>query len=291
MAIRKAVIPAAGWGTRFLPASKAAPKEVFAIIDRPAIQYAIEEALAAGIRDIVLVTSTGKEAIERYFKPHPELEAFLERKGDHKRLEQVRGVGKMVNITPVIQHEQLGLGHAVLMAKQAIGNEFFAVFLPDDVIEAETPAIKQLLSVHERPGGSVIAVSRVPDDEVSRYGVIDGSETAPRTHRVRRLVEKPKREDAPSNLAVIGRYILSPRIFHELERVKPGAIGEIQLTDAIDALIRDEAVYAYEFEGELLDAGTPIGLLKASVRMGLKRPDIAPEFKRWLREQIASLQN
>lgn len=285
MPIRKAVIPAAGWGTRFLPATKVVPKEVLPIIDQPVIEHAVEEALAAGITEIILVISEGKEAIGRYFETAPELEAFLERKGDRARLERVRAA-KKVSIRSVVQPEQLGLGHAVLMAKEAVGDEPFAVFLPDDVIDAPVPAIKQLMGVYRKTGASVLAVNRVPKAEVSRYGVIDGEEVWPRTHRLRRVVEKPKAEDAPSDLAVVGRYILSPRIFAMLERTKPGAIGEIQLTDGIDGLLREEEVYAYEYEGELLDAGTPLGLLKASVRVALKRPDIGPDFRHWLKEQV-----
>ncbi|MEE9285583.1 MAG: UTP--glucose-1-phosphate uridylyltransferase [Dehalococcoidia bacterium] len=287
MTIRKAVIPVAGWGTRFLPASKAAPKEVLPLIDRPVIQFAIEEAVAAGISEVILVTSRGKEAIERYFQPSPELEAFLEWKGDSARLEQVRRLTGMVTMRAVIQHQQLGLGHAVLTAKDLVGGEPFAVFLPDDIIEARTPAIRQLLDVYYQQGASVLAVVRVSQEEVSRYGIIDGAKEGPRTYRVRRLVEKPEAADAPSDLAVIGRYVLTPRIFEMLEQVRPGAIGEIQLTDAIDGLLKHEKVYALEYEGELLDAGTPLGLLKASVRVALKRPDLAGEFRAWLREQVA----
>lgn len=285
MTIRKAVIPAAGWGTRFLPASKAAPKELLPLIDRPAIQFVVEEAVASGIHEIVLVTSKGKEAIERYFQPSPELEAFLEWKGDTARLKQVQALANMVTITPALQPQQLGLGHAVLVAKEAVGDEPFVVFLPDDIIDAPRPAMQQLLDVHRRTPGNVIAVNRVAPEEVSRYGIVDGEPIGERTYRVRRLVEKPSASEAPSDLAVIGRYILSPRVFQKLEQVRPGAIGEIQLTDGINALAADEPVYALEYEGELLDAGTPLGLLKASVRMALKRPDLAPDFRRWLKTQ------
>ena len=290
MTIRKAVIPVAGWGTRFLPASKATPKEALPLIDRPVIQFAVEEAVAAGISEVILVTSRGKEAIERYFEPSPELEAFLEWKGDSARLDQIRALSSLASIRSVVQHEQLGLGHAVLTAKALVGDETFAVFLPDDIIDAPTPAIQQLLDVHQRTGGSVLAVLRVPREEISRYGIVGGEECGPRTYRVRRLVEKPKAADAPSDLAIIGRYVLSPKIFEALERAKPGAVGEIQLTDGIDGLLEEEEVYALEFEGELLDAGTPLGLLKASVRTALKRPDLAEEFGRWLREQVARLE-
>lgn len=282
--VRKAVIPAAGWGTRFLPATKAAPKEVLPLIDRPVVQYAVEEAAAAGITDVIIVTSAGKEAIIDYFDRSFELERFLERKGDLKRLKMVRSVSDLVNIVAVRQPEQLGLGHAVLMARPVVGDEPFAVFLPDDVIEAPRPAMRQLLDVYESSGGSVIAVQRVTDAEVSRYGIIDGQLVAPRTYKLRRMVEKPRLEDAPSRLAIIGRYVLTPQIFDLLEHGKPGAIGEIQLTDGIDALMATQSVFAYEYEGILHDAGTPLGLLKAAVRVALTRPDTAPEFRPWLKE-------
>ncbi len=285
MTVRKAVVPAAGWGTRFLPASKGVPKELMPLIDRPAIQYTVEEAVAAGVREIVLVTSKGKEAIEAYFKPAPELERYLEAKGDRQRLREVQSLAKLAKVRSVLQPEQRGLGHAVLMAKDAVGGEFFAVVLPDDVIDAPVPVLKQLLDVHARTRASVVAVQRVPREQISRYGIIDGEPAGPRTYKLRRLVEKPKLSQAPSDLAIIGRYVLSPRVFDMLERVRPGAIGEIQLTDGIAALLAEEPVYACEYEGELLDAGTPLGLLKASVRLALKRPDLAPEFRRWLKEQ------
>lgn len=285
MTVRKAVVPAAGWGTRFLPASKGVPKELMPLIDRPAIQYTVEEAVAAGVREIVLVTSKGKEAIEAYFKPAPELERYLEAKGDRQRLREVQSLAKLAKVRSVLQPEQRGLGHAVLMAKDAVGGEFFAVVLPDDVIDAPVPVLKQLLDVHARTRASVVAVQRVPREQISRYGIIDGEPAGPRTYKLRRLVEKPKLSQAPSDLAIIGRYVLSPRVFDMLERVRPGAIGEIQLTDGIAALLAEESVYACEYEGELLDAGTPLGLLKASVRLALKRPDLAPEFRRWLKEQ------
>ena len=227
---------------------------------------------------------------ETFAACRPELEAFLEWKGDSARLEQIRALSSLASIRSVIQHEQLGLGHAVLTAKALVGDETFAVFLPDDVIDAPTPAIQQLLDVHQRTGGSVLAVLRVPREEISRYGIVGGEECGPRTYRVRRLVEKPQAADAPSNLAIIGRYVLSPKVFEALERAKPGAVGEIQLTDGIDGLLEEEEVYALEFEGELLDAGTPLGLLKASVRTALKRPDLAEEFGSWLREQVARLE-
>ncbi len=286
MAVRKAVIPAAGWGTRLLPASKVVPKELLPLIDKPVIQFAVEEAAASGVSDVILVTSQNKRAIEDYFDRVFELEAVLSAKGNTVRLEQVTSVNNLANVYAVRQKEQLGLGHAVLTAKSLVGNEPFAVFLPDDVIDAEVPVLRQLLDVHERYGCSVLAVKRVEPEEVSRYGIIDAEEVAPRTHRVKRMVEKPRLEDAPSRLAIIGRYVLTPEVFERLENVEPGAIGEIQLTDGIGGLLEDQEVYALEYEGELLDAGTALGLLKSSVQMALKRPDIATEFRSWLEDVI-----
>ncbi|MSQ25285.1 MAG: UTP--glucose-1-phosphate uridylyltransferase GalU [Dehalococcoidia bacterium] len=286
MSVTKAVIPAAGWGTRFLPVSKVVPKEALPIIDTPVIQYAIEEAAKAGITQVILVTSQNKRAVEDYFDRSHELEALLEGKGDEKRLAEMRRVMGLVEIHAVRQRQQLGLGHAVLTARRLVGNEPFAVFLPDDVVVSKKPAIAQLMAVFERRKGSVLAVTPVPESEVSRYGVIEGTKAGARTYRLKRLVEKPRREDAPSNLAVIGRYVLTPEIFEELERVKPGAIGEIQLTDAIDGLIKRQPVFAVELEGELYDAGTPLGLLKASVAEALRRPEMAGDLRHWLRGRL-----
>ncbi len=280
--VRKAVIPAAGWGTRFLPVTKAVPKEALPLIDRPVLQFAVEEAAAAGITDVVLVTSANKKALEDYFDRAFELEHFLQGKGDEPRLKQVRSLSDLANIVTVRQPEQLGLGHAVLTAKPAVGKQPFAVILPDDVIEADRPAIRQLMDVYEQRGASVLAVHRVMPAEVSRYGIIDGDEVQDRTYRLRGMVEKPSVEAAPSDLAIIGRYILTDGIFERLEGVRPGAIGEVQLTDAIDALLSGEDVYAHEYEGTLHDGGTPLGLLKASVRVALRRPDIAEDFREWL---------
>ena len=286
MNVRKAVIPAAGWGTRFLPVSKVVPKEVLPIIDTPVIQYAIEEAAAAGITQVILVTSQNKRAVEDYFDISHELEALLERKGDEKRLVEMRRVMNLVELNTVRQRQPLGLGHAVLMAKRLVGDEPFAVLLPDDVVASKKPGIAQLMEVFEQRKGSVLAVTPVPESEVSRYGVIEGVKVAEGTYQVKRMVEKPRREDAPSNLAVIGRYVLTPEIFEELEQVKPGAVGEIQLTDAIDGLIKRQPVFAVEMEGELLDAGTPLGLLKASVAEALRRPEMAGDLREWLQGRL-----
>jgi UTP--glucose-1-phosphate uridylyltransferase len=285
--VRKAVIPAAGWGTRFLPATKVVPKEVLPLIDRPVIEFAVNEAAEAGLTDVVLVTSVGKEAILNYFDRAFELEHVLEKKGDMRRLRAVRSVADIVNIISVRQPEQLGLGHAVLMARPVVGDEPFAVLLPDDVIEGPRPALRQVLDVHERFNASVIAVQKVSDADVSRYGIIDGAPAGPRTHKLRKVVEKPRLEDAPSRLAIVGRYVLTPQIFDLLEHGRPGAIGEIQLTDGIDGLMTTQSVYAYEFEGTLHDAGTPLGMLKAAVRVALSRPDMAGEFGPWLRDLVA----
>ena len=286
MNVRKAVIPAAGWGTRFLPVSKVVPKEVLPIIDTPVIQYAIEEAAAAGITQVILVTSQNKRAVEDYFDISHELEALLEQKGDEKRLVEMRRVMNLVELNTVRQRQPLGLGHAVLMAKRLVGDEPFAVLLPDDVVASKKPGIAQLMEVFEQRKGSVLAVTPVPESEVSRYGVIEGVKVGEGTYQVKRMVEKPRREDAPSNLAVIGRYVLTPEIFEELEQVKPGAVGEIQLTDAIDGLIKRQPVFAVEMEGELLDAGTPLGLLKASVAEALRRPEMAGDLREWLQGRL-----
>ena len=286
MRVRKAVFPAAGWGTRFLPATKAQPKEMLPLVDKPVIQYGIEEAVAAGIEHVIIVTSSQKRAIEDHFDHNYELEQLLEAKGDIDMLRRVRQIGDMVQISYVRQKEQLGLGHAVLMAKEIIGHEPFAVILSDDVVVGDRPCIGQLTEAYRQTSSSVVAVMEVPDDEVSRYGVIDPDEdfetSDDRLHKVRRLVEKPSTEDAPSNLAIIGRYVLTPKIFEKLESTPRGAGGEIQLTDAIGALIAEQDVYAYAFEGKRYDAGTTMGWLKASVELALERPDIGTEFRRYL---------
>src|SRR4051794_29761180 len=256
------------------------------LVDKPVIQYSIEEAVAAGIEHVVIVTSSQKRPIEDHFDHNYELEQQLEEKGDIDNLRLIRQVGDLVQISYVRQKEQLGLGHAVLMAKEAIGHEPFAVILPDDVMVSDRPCIGQLIDAFKETHCSVVAVTKVPDDEVSRYGVIDPDPDADtnddRLHKVRRLVEKPGADSAPSNLAIIGRYVLTPKIFEKLESTPRGAGGEIQLTDAIGALIAESDVYAYEFEGTRYDAGTTMGWLKASVELALERPDIGAEFRRFL---------
>jgi UTP--glucose-1-phosphate uridylyltransferase len=291
MRVRKAVFPAAGWGTRFLPATKAQPKEMLPLVDKPIIQYAVEEAVAAGIEQVIIVTSSQKRAIEDHFDLSFELEALLEEKGDIEMLRQVRHISDLAQVAYVRQKEQLGLGHAVLMAKDLIGHEPFAVILPDDVVIGDRPCIGQLIHAYHQTHGSVVAVMEVPPSETSRYGVIASEPTDDpldhgRLHKVTRLVEKPAPEDAPSNLAIIGRYVLTPKIFDKLEQTPRGSGGEIQLTDAIAELMEEQAVYGYEFEGVRYDAGTTMGWLKASVELALQRPELEGEFRSYLKELV-----
>jgi UTP--glucose-1-phosphate uridylyltransferase len=288
MRVRKAVFPAAGWGTRFLPATKAQPKEMLPLVDKPVIQYAVEEAVAAGIEQVVIVTSSQKRAIEDHFDLDYELEHLLEEKGEIEKLRQIRHISDLAQIAYVRQKEQLGLGHAVLMAKDLIGHEPFAVILPDDVVVADRPAIGQLINAYQQTHGSVVAVMEVTREETSRYGVIAGDPVGEgadsnRLYRVHDLVEKPDPEHAPSNLAIIGRYVLTPKIFEKLEQTQRGAGGEIQLTDALEALMEEQAVYGYAFDGTRFDAGTTMGWLKTSVQFALSRSDIGTEFRDYLR--------
>jgi UTP--glucose-1-phosphate uridylyltransferase len=287
MRVRKAVFPAAGWGTRFLPATKAQPKEMLPLVDKPIIQYAVEEAVAAGIEQVVIVTSSVKRAIEDHFDLSYELERLLEEKGEIEKLRQIRRISDLAQIAYVRQKEQLGLGHAVLMAKDVIGHEPFAVLLPDDVVIADRPCIGQLIDAYQRTHASVVAVMEVPPAETSRYGVIGVESSEPPApaglHKVSQLVEKPAPGGAPSNLAIIGRYVLTPKIFDKLEQTPRGAGGEIQLTDAIELLMQEQGVYGCEFEGVRYDAGTTMGWLKASVELALQRGDLASEFREYLR--------
>ena len=287
MRVRKAVFPAAGWGTRFLPATKAQPKEMLPLVDKPIIQYAVEEAVAAGIEQVIIVTSSQKRAIEDHFDLSYELEHLLEEKGDIEMLRQVRAISYLAQVAYVRQKEQLGLGHAVLMAKDLIGHEPFAVILPDDVVVADRPCIGQLIHAYEQTHSSVVAVTEVPAEDVSRYGIVaaeidESHRNGGRLQRMTRIVEKPAPKDAPSTLAVIGRYVLTPKIFDKLESTPRGAGGEIQLTDAIEALMEEQAVYGYEFEGTRYDAGTVMGWLQASVEVALNRPDLGREFRTYL---------
>jgi len=288
MRVRKAVFPAAGWGTRFLPATKAQPKEMLPLVDKPVIQYAVEEAVASGIEQIIIITSGTKRAIEDHFDQSLELERLLEERGDIERLRQIRRISDLAQLAYVRQKEQLGLGHAVLMAKELVGHEPFAVILSDDVVVGAEPCLGQLVRAYHRTHASVVAVTRVPHDETSRYGVIggqlvDGDDEGGRLYRLDRLVEKPDPADAPSDFAIIGRYVLTPKIFDKLEQTPRGAGGEIQLTDAIQALMEEQEVYGYAFEGRRYDAGTTMGWLKASVELALERPDLGEEFGAYLR--------
>jgi UTP--glucose-1-phosphate uridylyltransferase len=286
MRVRKAVFPAAGWGTRFLPATKAQPKEMLPLVDRPVIQYAVEEAVAAGIEQVIIVTSSQKRAIEDHFDLNYELEHLLEERGEIEMLRQIRHISDLAQIAYVRQKEQLGLGHAVLMAKELVGHEPFAVILSDDVVVGQRPCIGQLIHTYHQTHSSVIAVMEVPPDQTARYGVIGGEQVeghAGRLWRVDRVVEKPQPDDAPSNMAIIGRYVLTPKIFDKLEQTPRGAGGEIQLTDAIEALMEEQSVHGYAFEGTRYDAGTTMGWLKASVELALARPDLGPEFAGYLR--------
>jgi UTP--glucose-1-phosphate uridylyltransferase len=283
--VRKAVFPAAGLGTRFLPATKAVPKEMLSLVDKPIIQYGVEEAIASGIEHIILVTGRGKGIMEDHFDFSPELDATLERKGKTELLGISRHAATLARISSVRQKEPLGLGHAVLCAKDLVGDEPFAVILPDDVIDANPPCLKQMIDVFNEKGGSVLATMTVEGPAISAYGVLAGAADAanPRIYNCTGMVEKPKLEDAPSKQAIIGRYILTPRVFELLEHTRPGAVGEIQLTDGILALLKHEKVYGLSFEGKRFDAGDKFGMLQATVEFALKRPEFADKFKTYLK--------
>jgi UTP--glucose-1-phosphate uridylyltransferase len=285
MSVRTAVFPAAGLGTRFLPATKAQPKEMLVLVDKPVIQYGVEEAVASGIPNIVIVTGRGKNAIEDHFDRAVELESFLEQRGKKEQLEEIRKITQLINVSYVRQGEPLGLGHAVLVAKNLVNGEPFAVVLGDDVIDANPPALKQMVDVFDRVGGPVIAVERVPPEDVSSYGIVAIDESADLgagVHRITSLVEKPRREDAPSNLAIIGRYILTPDIFPALEITKSDRTGEIQLTNGLRELLTKRPLYACEIDGVRHDTGNKLGFLKAVVYFAMKRPDLAEPFRHYL---------
>ena len=284
MQIRKAVIPTAGLGTRFLPVTMSVPKELLPIVDRPLLQYVIEEAAEAGVEEVIIVTSPGKESISDYFQPHPALEQRLAGSGEDELLAKVVEAGNLAKVSFVLQHEALGLGHAVLMAKNAVGDEPFVVILPDDIIVRSPGVISQMVQVSEDMNAGVIAVEVVPWEVVHNYGVVDAAPVANRVHKIQGLVEKPPREEAPSNLTIVGRYILPPQIFGCLEKTQPGAKGEIQLTDGLLTLLQDHELFAFEFLGNRYDGGTPMGLLRASLAFALDREDTSEEALSLLRE-------
>ena len=290
--VTKAIFPVAGLGTRFLPATKSVPKEIMTLVDRPLIQYAIDEARAAGIKEFIFVTSRGKSALEDYFDIAPELESTLRKKGKTDMLEELKATNMDSGaIAYIRQHKALGLGHAVWCARRLVGNEPFAVILPDDVIAAEKPCLQQMVEAYEETGGCMVAAMEVPEDKASAYGVIDVKEDFGSMVSVKGLVEKPAKEDAPSNLAVIGRYILTPKIMQNLNKIKTGSGGEVQLTDAIDAeLANGGDVYGYRFRGQRFDCGSKAGFLQATVAFGLARDDLRGEFDTYLREMMSMQQ-
>ncbi|MBM3942165.1 MAG: UTP--glucose-1-phosphate uridylyltransferase [SAR202 cluster bacterium] len=282
--IRKAVIPAAGLGTRLLPTTKSVPKELLPILDKPALQYVVEEAAEASIEQVIIVTAPGKESIAAYFRPDPRLESRLARSGAHELAERVRRAASLAEVSFVIQRQPLGLGHAVLTAKDAVGDEPFVVMLPDDIVAHSPGVTSQMLEVHREFGGGVVAVAPTPWETVHNYGVVDVSPAGERVYRINGLVEKPPREKAPSNLTIVGRYLLPPQIFECLERTAPGAKGEIQLTDGMSLLLEDHPLYAYEFLGRRYDTGTPLGLLRASLEFALAREDTRGATEAMLQE-------
>ncbi|AGI70000.1 UTP--glucose-1-phosphate uridylyltransferase [Octadecabacter antarcticus 307] len=287
--VTKAIFPVAGLGTRFLPATKSVPKEIMTLVDRPLIQYAIDEARAAGIKEFIFVTSRGKSALEDYFDIAPELERTLRKKGKLDLLEELQSTNMESGaIAYIRQHRALGLGHAVWCARRLVANEPFAVILPDDVIAAETPCLQQMVEAHEETGGCMVAAMEVPEHKASSYGVIDIKEDFGTMVSVKGLVEKPAAEDAPSNLAVIGRYILTPRIMQNLNEIKSGSGGEVQLTNAIDAELKSgHDVFGYRFRGQRFDCGSKAGFLQATVAFGLARDDLRGEFECYLRELMS----
>ena len=283
--IRKAVFPAAGMGTRFLPATKSIPKEMLCLVDKPLIQYGVEEAVAAGCTEIIIVTGRDKGAVEDHFDRSPELEAALAAKGKQTLLDALRSLSKLAKIVYTRQAEPLGLGHAILMAKELVGEEPFCVLLPDDIIDSTVPCMKQMVEAFDQTQASILASEVIEGPAISHYGCLDCTPDPrdPRLLEIRNLVEKPKFADAPSANAIIGRYILTPRIFQMIEGVKTGAGGELQLTDAIKALLQFEKVYGFRYEGKRHDAGDKLGFLKATVELALKREDLGPGFREWLK--------
>ena len=286
--VRKAVFPAAGLGTRFLPATKAQPKEMLPIVDKPLIQYGVEEALQSGVHNIIIVTGRGKSAIEDHFDVSFELEHLLETRNKKDLLATVRSISDKIDVSYTRQKEALGLGHAVLRARELVGEEPFSVILSDDIISSEVPCLRQLMDVYDFYGAPVVALMEVPRESISAYGVVDAEPVAHlgtknRLYRIRNLVEKPKAADAPSNLAIIGRYVLTPEVFRSLEAVEPGSGGEIQLTDGLKHTLRSRPIYGYRFEGTRYDAGDKLGFLKATVEFALKRHDLGEAFRSYLK--------
>ncbi len=286
--LRKAVFPVAGWGTRFLPATKASPKEMIPLVDKPVIQYAVEEAAWSGIETMIFVTGRGKRAIEDHFDSSPELELFLKEKGKDLELEEIKKISSLARCIFVRQREALGLGHAVLCAREAVGDEPFAVLLGDDVVDAQVPVLAQMMEVWERYHKPVIGLMEVPQHLIPRYGIAAGEEREPGVFKITQMVEKPSVEEAPSNLAIVGRYILTPDIFEKIEESGRGALGEIQLTDALVAAMKDQGVYGIVFKGRYLDCGTKVGWIKSQIYAALKHPEMAEEIREYLKEMVDS---
>jgi UTP--glucose-1-phosphate uridylyltransferase len=279
--VRKVVIPAAGFGTRFLPATKSMPKEMIPVIDKPVIHYGVEEALKSGITDVIFITGRGKHSLEDYFDYSYELEDTLKKSGKEELHSSIRDISEMADIVYIRQKEALGLGHAILKAKNVIGNEPFAIILPDVLVDSEVPCLKQLIDVYERTGKSTIAVKEVPQDKVSSYGIVD-PKNSKKEFEIQGMVEKPSPEEAPSNLSILGRYVLSPKIFEYLEKTKPGKGGEYQLTDALLDLMKSEGMYGVITDGDDYDCGDKLGFLKATISLGLKNKEIGDDFKKFL---------
>ena len=283
MKVRKAVIPAAGLGTRFLPATKAIPKEMLPIVDKPTIQYIVEEVIASGIEDVLIITGRNKGSIEEHFDRAVELEENLEKNNKEELLEEIKNISKMINIHTVRQKDPLGLGHAIYCAKSFVGNEPFAVLLGDDVVDSEKPCLKQMLDIFEEYNSSILGVQPVGWENVNKYGIVSGNKVSDKIYTVSDLVEKPDKDSAPTNIAILGRYIITPKIFEILENTKTGVGGEIQLTDGLKELCNIEKVYAYIFEGRRYDVGSKIGFLEATVDYALKRDDLKDSFKKYLK--------
>ncbi len=284
MKIRKAVIPVAGLGTRFLPASKAIPKEMLTIVDRPTIQYIVEEVVASGIEQVILVTSEGKSAIENHFDYDFELDTVLQMKNKERMAEELNHISNLIDIVSVRQKKPLGLGHAIWSTRNVVGNEPFAVLLGDDLVLSDEPCCRQMISLFDEVQESIVAIQRVPMEQTSSYGIVEGQKIKEKTYRIERMVEKPAPGATASDMAIIGRYILRPEIFPLLEKTKPGHGGEIQLTDALLQLSRQRAMYAYEFKGTRFDAGDKLGYLKAIIAYGVRHPDLGKEFRRYIRQ-------